>query len=104
MRVPVTGGAMEELQTLPSETGDAGVTKELALLGRTPSHALLVSGDVQDEHLSHLSLLPSAGGSVTPLATLESNEYQDSVATATHLYVAVGDSHAGGILKITLPQ
>ena len=53
--VPVTGGAMEELQTLPSQTSDAGVTEEPVLLGRTPNHALLVANAVQDK--SHRNAL-----------------------------------------------
>ncbi|MEY2937119.1 MAG: hypothetical protein RL033_7868 [Pseudomonadota bacterium] len=104
MRIPVTGGVLETIQTMEVQVNDAGVREEMTLLGRTQTQALLIQSDARDPTLTQISLMPIAGGAVTPLVTLESGEYQASVATATHLYVASGESHAGAILKIALPS
>jgi len=95
-RVPLTGGPMEPIQTFPEKT---------TLLARTPSDVILYRREVVDAgtpEVGHLLRMPIAGGTASELVALEDLEYQSSTANATHLYVAVGQSHAGAILKVTL--
>jgi hypothetical protein len=103
LRIPISGGAPQQVQTIAAATNDAGVSEEAYLLGRTQSHALLMQDSADDTTLTELSSLPIAGGAVTPLVTLERFEYRAHAADATSLYLAVGQSHGGAILKIALP-
>jgi hypothetical protein len=95
-RVPLAGGPMEPIQTFGEKT---------TLLARTPTDVLLYRLEAVDSgtpKVGHLLRMPIAGGTATEIAALEDFEYQDSAANATHLYVAVGQSYAGGILEIAL--
>ncbi|HEU4581793.1 MAG TPA: hypothetical protein VFS67_26235 [Polyangiaceae bacterium] len=102
LRIPVAGGEAQEVQAIEA-ANDAGVSEEPYLLGRMQRHALVVQDSVADATLTQLSSLPIAGGTLTRLVTLERSEYRAHAADATSLYVAMGQSHGGGILKITLP-
>ncbi|HKO94550.1 MAG TPA: hypothetical protein VJU61_25525 [Polyangiaceae bacterium] len=95
-RVPLAGGPMEPIQTFTTKT---------TLLARTPSDVLLYRREVSDAgtpDVGHLLRMPIAGGTATELVSIEDVEYQDAAANATHLYLALGVSHAGAILKISL--
>jgi hypothetical protein len=96
-RTPVAGGPRQTLQMLDSPT--KLVTR---LIGRTPTLVLLRQVDASDPTITHVLTMPIAGGTPTKLVTLEENELHSVVSNTTHLYLAVGTFHSGGVLRVEL--
>jgi hypothetical protein len=94
-RTPTAGGAPEKIQDLGSGSG---------VWGRTPTHVIVGTPDAADKTINHLSLMPIAGGTLTPLATVEAQELRAVAANATEVYLGIGSSHAGALLKVAVPQ
>jgi hypothetical protein len=92
-RVPVGGGATEPIQTFDTET---------RLLARTTSDVLLSRKDANQPGVAHLLRMPIGGGVPTELVSYEEQEYRDSVASATRLYMVVGQSREGALLRVSL--
>jgi hypothetical protein len=93
LRVPVGGGPMEEVQTLDPDT---------YLVGRTATSVILMREDVANPDVAHLLTMPLAGGTPVDLVSLEVLEFQDFAANETHMYIAIGQSRIGAILRVEL--
>lgn len=92
-RQPIGGGAAEVVQPLV----------DTLIVGRSSTHVILIQEDATDSAVTHLLAMPIAGGPPEQLLDIESSELQDVAANATDLYVAVGMSAAGAILRVPLP-
>jgi hypothetical protein len=92
MRQPIAGGMPEEVQPLV----------DTYAWGRSPTHVILTQVDAADETVAHVLTMPIAGGTPQELLTIEANELKAIAADATNLYLAVGSSGAGAILRVPL--
>ena len=92
VRLPITGGTPETVQPL----SNAGIR------GRVGNLVIVAQADATDTKVTHLLTMPITGGTPTELVTLEYGELQDVVGNATDLYLAVGSTYAGAILRVKL--
>lgn len=91
-RTPISGGTPEVIQALP----DAGIR------GRTTDQIIFTQLDSADEQLMRVFSMPIEGGTPIELTILESTELKAVAANDTDVYLAVGSSHAGAILRVAL--